>query len=63
MQVGKDQPVSAREPIDINTSYECWPANHHSKTLRFDVNSKNSSIQSAAAEGGEPDLELKLAAS
>ena len=71
MQVGKDQPVSTRELIDINTynpnveayvnnRYECWPADHHSKPLRFDVNSKNSSFQSA---GGELDLELKLATS
>ena len=74
MQVGKDQPVSARELIDINTynpnaeasvnnPYECWSADHHSKPLRFDVNSKNSSFKSAAAAAGEPDLELKLAAS
>ena len=73
MQVGNDQLISAHELIDINTynpnveasvnnPYECWPADHHSKPLRFDVDSKNSSSKSAAAAGGELDLELKLAA-
>ncbi|XP_024164712.1 probable transcription factor At5g61620 [Rosa chinensis] len=76
-RVSKDQLVSPRQLIDINTDnpnteasvnnpYECWPAVHYSTPLRIDVNLNNSSSQSAAtaaAAGGGLDLELKLAVS
>ncbi|KAM5566004.1 putative transcription factor [Rosa sericea] len=78
-EVGKDQLVSPRQLIDINTNnpnteasvknpYERWPAVHYSTPLQIDVNLKNSSSQSAAGGGGGGgggglDLELKLAVS